>query len=323
MIAKIADSPIIRAIKFMRFPFVCFAVASVVPLSCGAGSAIGPSKQETEALHNRCADILREVLQKGQRFVKIHAGEALVMTDYSEGVAEAFQQELVSHANDPEYRVTIWRVLARCPGTEAERQQWVEKIREAFLDTNGPDRGHAAEALGKLGYKPRAKGDEEFAKVAQSSDEALATLSRWVLANSGKLADEALLAEMLFHTNGALRGYAAYGFSYRPKLGKETQTKLMAAVNKEPADSKPRIRLAGAASRHAPKDQKPLFRAELVRFLSDANLRQRYAACAALAKSGVRENVPALIKLLDDPDLDVRGSAANAILQIDKGAGIP
>ena len=41
-------------------------------------------------------------------------------------------------------------------------------------------------------------------------------------------------------------------------------------------------------------------------------------ACAGLAMQGQDEDVPLLVSLLDDSNVDIRVAAANAILQIDR-----
>ena len=48
-----------------------------------------------------------------------------------------------AHGKEPEYRIGIWRVLAKATYDPQERRQWTSRIRDVFLDTNAPDRLHA------------------------------------------------------------------------------------------------------------------------------------------------------------------------------------
>src|SRR4051812_1691055 len=110
------------------------------------------------ALRDRAARVLHDALASGARWIEVHAAEALIAAGGGDAdrdqVRGAFERELAAHGSEPEYRIGIWRVLAQAaPG---DRDAWVRRIADAFLDAAGPDRLHASESLGKLGYRPRA-----------------------------------------------------------------------------------------------------------------------------------------------------------------------
>ena len=79
----------------------------------------------------------------------------------------AFLTEARIHSVEPQYRIGIWRVLARAADSEQEHAKWVGKIRDVFLDATAPDRPHAAETLAKLNYKLL---DNEIAAAEQAAN---------------------------------------------------------------------------------------------------------------------------------------------------------
>ena len=140
---------------------------------------------------------MRKTLDREERWVKVHAAEYLLALDYPQGVEETYLEELKRFENEPQYRVGIWRVLARTAVSEAEQNHWIEKIRGVFLDPSASDRGHAAETLAKLKYQVREQGDELFDRDAQGKDESLAVGVNWILANSDKEAGVEGLGRLL------------------------------------------------------------------------------------------------------------------------------
>ena len=70
----------------------------------------------------------------------------------------------------PEYRIGIWRVLARAAIRKEERGEWTAKIRDVFFNLEALDRLNAAETLGKLGYTTRNQGDELFDHESRLND---------------------------------------------------------------------------------------------------------------------------------------------------------
>ena len=269
----------------------------------------------TPDLSSNCLATLREGMEHGIKWVRIHGGEDLAQLGYPDEAEKFFRKELAEHGGDAEYRIGIWRVLAQSAPQES-RGEWTNRIRNAFLDRSGPDRGHAAETLGKLGYKPGAKGDEEFSSIAHGTNGELAVFARWVLADSGEPADQMQLAEMFDHWDPKVRGNAAYALRFLPRLQPETFQKLMSALEKEPSGSSARVYLACTLFVHASPENRRRFKPGLLKFTASADPKERYEACWGFAKAGTKEDLPALEKLLRDADLDVRVSAANAILRI-------
>ena len=212
-------------------------------------------------------------------------------------------------------------MLAQAADTKKQRAQWVSKIRDAFLEPAGPDQGHALESLGKLGYTVRSHGDEAFFRAVESTDAETAALARWVVANTGGKTEEEGLVALLADANSRIRGLAAYALTYFSKVRAASLAKLVAAAEKEPADSSARVYLLSAGVTHARANRQKEFKAALLQYASAGAPRQKCEVCAGLAKCGSKEDLPLLKQLLEDSDLDVRVAAANAILHIDRRTG--
>jgi SSS family solute:Na+ symporter len=294
---------------------------AIVALAQGAhvDASAGPQGLD-ERLRQRAARVLRTALDTDARWIKVHAAEALLSLDRPQGVMQAFERELALKGAEPEYRIGIWRVLARAAPSDGERERWTRKIAAAFLDANGPDRLHAAETLAKLGYQPRGEEAEAFELAARTGPGPLAANARWVLANSGLPDAEAGLVELLDSDDGGTRADAAYAVRHLPKLSPAGWEKLTAALRRAPDDDIARASLVSAAFVHAPADRKAYFRNELLTYARTGTSDQRYEACAALAIGGTDDELPLLAGLLDSSDSDVRVGAAHAILRIDQPA---
>ena len=260
--------------------------------------------------------MLRTSLEHEQRWIKVHAAEALLSSSQPDGVAQAFEGELAAHDAEPEYRVGIWRVLAQAADGDRQREPWIRKIVAAFLDTDGPDRLHAAETLGKLGYHARGAETAAFELAARTGRGSLAADARWVLANSGRPDGDARLAELLSSDDRGTRNDAAYAMRHLAKLSTAGWEKLAAAADKSRTGDGERVTLLSAAFVHAPAAQRTRFKAELLKYLSSGTNDEKYEVCAALAIDGLDADASRLAPLLTDPSPDVRIGGALAILKI-------
>jgi SSS family solute:Na+ symporter len=293
-------------------------VAAAMSLAARPALAASPSSRVTPELRERSAGILRQVFEGEQRWLKVHAAEYLLALDHPEGVKEAFTKELQDHGGEPQYRIGIWRVLARAAYNEKERQEQTKKIRDAFFDTASPDRLHAAETLAKLGY---VLPDDEVAGMEQAAgpeNGPWAPYAAWILLNSGRPGSEARLAAMLDSDDAEVRLGAAYALGHRPSVSEATRKALAAAAQREPADSKARVFLLFAAAAHAPAAENSLLKNELAALAAKGGAEARNEACRALTRIGDPSDLALLTPLLDDPDPDLRATAADAVLRIDR-----
>lgn len=263
-------------------------------------------------IHDRSLAVLHEALADGKEWVKVHAGEALLWTGHPEGVRESFLQDLPNAG--PFYRIGVWRVLAQAASDATERGGYEQKILSVLLDTKAPDRQHAAETLGKLGV---ASHDAEVVRLAKEETGAFRAMTRWVLANSHDPADEAALAALLDAEDADARGCAAYALRFFKAILPETYAKLKSAGEREPRDSKQRTNILSPWYLHAPKAERPAIRARLIEYADKSQKEDKREMCAALGRVPSRDDVPILVRLLDDPELDARSGAAEALLRIE------
>jgi SSS family solute:Na+ symporter len=188
--------------------------------------------------------------------------------------------------------------LAQAAADEKERESYRKKILDAFLDLKGPDRLHAAETLGKLGYTGHRP---EFLKVVKEETGSFQSMAQWVLANSGKEDDERALAALLDSPSEEARGCAAYALRFFKQLRGPTYAKLEAAAARESEDSHWRSQILSPLYVHAtPASSKE----------------DKREVCLALGRVPDAGDVPLLTKLLEDPELDVRSAASETLLRI-------
>lgn len=287
-------------------------VAGVLLLfACGGAVAENEPPMVPKKLENRALDVLRDALANGREWVKVHAAESLVWTGHPERVHETFLKEL--DGAGPKYRIGVWRVLAQAAAKDDERRMYLAKIVDAFLDEDGPDRLHAVETLGKLGYTGRPK---ELVRVAREETGSFQAYARWVLANSGAEADEAALAALLESEEAGVRGCAAYAFRFFERLRPPSCAKLQAAAERVPRDSGERVYLLSAYCVHAPEDARPRAKTELASYAENGGNGEKREACCAFGRVPSLEDVPLLRRLLEDEEMDVRAGAAEALLRI-------
>lgn len=263
-------------------------------------------------VHARSLAVLHEALAEGKVWVKVHAAESLLWTGHPEGVRELFLNEAKSAG--PFYRIGVWRVLAQAAADPEERKAYTEKIAAVLLDPSAEDRGHAAETLGKLGYTSH---DPEIVRLAQTETGSNLPLMRWVLANSGDAKDEAYLAELLTSDNVDTRGCAAYALRFFKQLRPETYAKLAEAASKDPTDSPHRVNMISPWYLHAPESERPAIHARLIEYAERGTKDDKREMCAALGRVPRVDDLGIFERLLDDPDLDARAGAAEALLRIE------
>lgn len=108
------------------------------------------SSEEIRAIQAVAIAMLRESVRDPERFVKVRAAEACLQLNISADVNRIFRSEEAKFGTEPQYRVVIWRVLAQAAADDSDRQRWVTRIVDAFLDEQGPDRLHAVNSATKL-----------------------------------------------------------------------------------------------------------------------------------------------------------------------------
>ncbi|MBP7937011.1 MAG: hypothetical protein KA354_20400 [Phycisphaerae bacterium] len=302
--------------SFVRLTLVVGAFCSWAACSAAAD---GPAIRERD-YREQAVSTLRAALRDAPRWVKVHAAESLLALDYPQDILPIFQQELRTAGNQPEYRIGIWRVLARASTNDRQQQQWVNRIVDVFMDQAAPDRNHAAETLAKLKYVPSAEVSDELARVAAHTTGPFSVNARWALANAGQPEAERPLLESLSSDRTDVRINAAYALRHLTKLSPASRQTLTAAAENEPADSPARVYLLGTAAVQAGLGENGRWAAPLVHYAIAGKPDEAYEACAALASMGTKAEVRVLAELLSAAELDTRVAAANAILRIGRRA---
>ncbi len=293
----------------------CGVLASCIYIALFADTASAKPDEFSSThriLENRCVSILWSGVRNGKQFEKVHAGEGLLWNGFSKGVKSTFLNELKT-AELP-YRIGVLRVLAQCDG-RYERAKYIEEVRSIFLST-GNDQAQRETALETLGKIRDAQKSDALVRVAEAGDGTFKTMARWVLANSGKPKDEAMLAELLDSPDSPVRCQTGYCLRFLDKLRPGTLQKLEACTAREPVVSAQRMFLVSALYVHSPKSRRAIIKPELLKYIAEGSKDEKYEACLGLSYWANSADIRYLEPLLDDKELDVRISAANAILRI-------
>ncbi len=283
---------------------VVFLVLALVALP-SARAADAPL-HVTPGLCERSVSSIRRVLDREHRFVKVHAAEYLLSLGYPQGVEEAFHKELQTHGGELQYRIGIWRVLARCDTRGPEPSEWTDKIRDVLRNPSAPDRVHAGETLAKLGYRLRDDEAASLEEAARPDSAPLTPYALWVLANSDWPGAEGRLAELLDSSDVDARLGAAYALRHLPSVSAPTEEKLLAVARRERSGSKAKVYLLAAAAIHATPDRRASLTAELADFAAKGNREEKVESCQTLAEIGGDSDLSLLTRLLDDSDPDLR-----------------
>jgi len=273
-------------------------------------------------ISRRALDQLQSALKNEKEFVKVHAAEALIRMWRESEVLPVFVEEQKLHGNDPHYRIGIWRVLVRSSSDTTAREQYLKKLRDVSLDAKDPDRITATESLAKLKYKIRVEDRPQYEAFAKEASADGVHFYRWLLAESDKR-DIPFLAELLDSSSPQIRGITAYGLWHlSDRVPPEIINKLSGAARTEP-ESKYRVYLyiASFVVTRDP-DVRKHFKDLLVAGVAGGTKDEKYQTAMGLALRGAAEDLPLLGKLLDDPEADVRVSAAGAILAIQSRTGL-
>jgi len=298
---------------------ICLAIALLLVAAVPAlAQAKTPSDEQVNAeLRERAVEVMRDTLANEYQWVKVHAAEYLLSLQYSDGVRAAFEQELERHVEEPQYRIGIWRVLTRSSVAPTDRDRWLEQIRSARVDLEGPDRLHATETLAKLNYFASAVEIPLLEQDARSDDGPMAAFAMCILVHSGLTEYEAKLAELLRSEDERTRLCAAYSIRFIEGISQDTFSVLLEAANGENAESSAKAYLLSSAYFQSENVEKlALFRSALREYAENGTTAEKTESIAALGERGGERELPLLISLLDDPEADVRAAAAHSILRI-------
>lgn len=283
-----------------------------------------PSSPVDPTLRQRSVDVLRSVLQTAQggvteqRWIKVHAAEFLLQLDHPQGVWDTFELEREARENEPQYRIGIWRVLAKAAGEERRCAEWANRISDVFFDPSASDRLHAMESLGKLRTRIPRELREPFVQATAEPTGAMTVFARWVLLNSGVAGAEQRLTELLESSDEDTRRLCGYVLGRVRTLSEPARARLAAAAQREAPESAARVTLVAAAALHAPPESKAHCKQQLLEYVRSGQPEQRIRACEALGSVASPSELPLLMDLLGNADADLRAAAAWAVLRLDR-----
>jgi len=305
---------------------ICFITATVLGLdiSSNIAKAEGGSQHSLEELQRRAVNELQSALKNQSHVVKLDAAEALLALGYGENLQTIFENELKQYGDQPHVRVGIWRVLAQAEADKTLRDKYLSKLCETYLDSNSPDGTDAAESLAKLKYVIPVPDRPRYAKVAQSAVGREAPYYRWLMAVSGSEQDVQFLAELLDAPDANVRRLTANALRYlSDKLPPALVAKLAKTASGEP-ESAHRVYLVSAAYVTArDRNQLGRFKELLLTYAQNGNEDEKREAAVAFGVRGSNDECPQLIELLNNQEVDVRVSAANALLRIERRLPLP
>ncbi|WP_353719954.1 hypothetical protein [Dyadobacter sp. 676] len=282
-----------------------------------------------------CVALLRKVLNEQAEWVKVHAAEYLLWAGYPDGVKQVFLNEEKYHGTEPPYRVGIWRVLFQCADSEYERVVWLNRIKAAFLDENGPDRIHAAETLAKLRTSVQAEAPGVTMRALGGSQPALAIYTLWSTAFDPALRPDVVKNELIENltplsgSDWTKKSISAYALRQFGDLNAAQWERLAEAASREPETSPARVFLLSAAwltASNAAGAAVSAIRSSVLKYHSAKTKAERSEMAMALAAKGNRDDLPLLAGMFEnrDPlgdtvaDYDVMAAAAYAILKIEQ-----
>src|SRR5690606_23049629 len=184
---NIQPSPLMKKLLFL-----IVAIGLFVLISCQTDA--DRNYQLTETERNELISQMQSTVAEQSQWMKVHVAEYLTDLGYRDGLYQIFERENELYSQQPEYRIGIWRVLARL-STEGERREWIEKIANVFEDPTAEDREHAAEALAKLGVSVAQLdiAEQTINDILNGEKDGLAVFTLWSLATADSRYNEELL----------------------------------------------------------------------------------------------------------------------------------
>ncbi len=291
-------------------------------------------KEHRDILAEKSQEFLVQTLENSTRWEKIHVAEELLALGYAAGIKEQFTKELELFADTPQYRIGIWRVLAREAQTDTERKMWIDEMARVYADISQPDRLHAAESLAKLNVNLREIAPGLVGSDLAGSDTLMQAFVLWgssVSANRDST-DYRTLMSMVESPVETFRKIGAYALGFCSALPQDYRSVLSEKAVSEPETSRAKVYLLKAAFLFPAGDSTFAFlKTELSHFLSSSQKYARVEAALALAERGteddlllleeVFENEGSAFHLLENELADIRAASAYAILRITQRTG--
>jgi len=279
--------------------------------------------QNTSAFNNQkkdckeCINVLKNAMQSGETIIiKVHAAEALIFNNYYTGINACFNKLIKEEPN----LIVASRVLARVHKNDKVKYQ-------SYINTLLYQLGHAdslrgkliaLESLAKLGFQQPLPEIVQYADTGTNGFKAMAC---WVLANSGKPADEYRLAHLLISNDPTEFRGAAYALRFRKKVKPETLKLLTACAEKVEKDNSARVYVISSLYVHAATAKAQQEAKDTLLTYINGAVNERYEVAEAFSMKGTLKDIPTLNKLITDENMDVRVATAKALWSIKRKLG--
>ncbi len=234
---------------------------------------------------DRYIDTLKEAGAESDEFwVRVHAIEFLIGLGYTEEAGK-LSAACRQFEETPQKRIGYWRMKHRIsdPG---EKPFWLQKIKDAYLDTAGTDRVHAAETLAKLSFSLKQL-DSAVTGRDLSAGGAISAFVGWGMALPVDPADEPdfeALIGAVEDTSSLNRRVASYAIGFLKPLPEEYCARLIKATESEPENSEAYPYLVQAAFIQKPAGSRnDAISQKLYRMADSGDKSALIALCNALA----------------------------------------
>ena len=274
----------------LLIPFV------LVPAHLKAADPTAPIPLEP-SLRERCEKVLRDGLKSSEFWPAMHAAEGLTVAGHGDEVLAALAKR---SETDDQKRCGLAR--------EAVRAGDRTKVPVLFeiLDKPGSNgHTHAAESLFKLAEV--GDGKKLRAALAQDADPKLKFMAAAALARCGHPTALAAARKGLTDPDREIRKIAAWVLG---QLGDRTDAKAIAAALAKETDDLAKAYAVNARALLGEGDA----RKQLVANLASPNAAVKTYAAEFAGYCRLAHSRDALVKLLDDPTLDVRVRAAQSLI---------
>ncbi len=290
--------------------------AGVLP---GAETGSTETAPTPAALEAQARSVLHEIMVSEQSWVRIHAAEALIAAGEADAIRTYFLTEL-PRTESSAFRIGVYRVLATVSRSPEERNAWVAKVEQVYLDQNAPDQNQAIETLCKLGYRVTGQTLELVRRRMAEPPSAPMALALWSAALAGEPHALEGLTQLLTAADPDLRRRAAYALRWlHPADPAVRQALARAATVTATIHNSSSIYILGAA---LAVDADPARTKDWVATLNTlmrtntVSVGERFEASWTLQHRSNAANLPSLRGLLElsEDENDVRIGAAAIIL---------
>lgn len=286
----------------------------VAGLGCAAPAV---SRPVDAALVAKAEATLHDVLEREEKFIKVHAAELLIARGEKARVRPIFEREQERNSTIPGYRIGIWRVLAATADSSMERAAWIERVVTAFRDPNAADRVGAVETVGKLGHRLTGEALQAARAFVETASEAEAMYAWWALRLAGDARAGAKLIAGFSSPDPVARLRAAYIANWDKIRERDVLLALARAADHEPRGTVAAAIILGAAvALEADAGKTDEWRATLNDVLARGTAGERYQICMMLAPHFTAQDIGRLAPLLDHENGDVRIGGAFALLSV-------